>query len=92
MEKSFRTFRNSQEYGITEDGGELHWMHGCSGDMHADLLSVLYRDQRDYGNTLTIIVRGPCDGTCQPLGGFLCDVPDSALKLPREADYESEDS
>jgi hypothetical protein len=90
MKNIFRTYRNSKEYGITEDGGELQWVHGCSGDLHADSLSIVYRDQRDYAKPLTIIVRGPCDGSCQPLGGFLCDVPDIALKLPRKVDHDLE--
>ena len=91
MEKNFRTYRNSKERGITEEGGELHWAHGCDGELHADSLTIIYGEPEDYAEQLTIIVRGPCDGTCQPLGGFLCDVPDVALRLPRETDRESED-
>lgn len=89
MKKTFRTYRNSKEYGVTEKGGELHWAHGCSGDLHADWLAIEYGD---YSQPLTTIIRGPCDGTCEPLGGFLCDVPDAALRLPTKADQELEDS
>ncbi|MBI2056371.1 MAG: hypothetical protein HYT37_03235 [Candidatus Sungbacteria bacterium] len=81
MQGKFRTYRQTTEHGMTEDDGKLQWNHGCNGDFHADSLDVIYMEEERvvHAQHLTSIVRGRCDGSCNPLGAFLCNLPKSMI-------------